>query len=110
MKRRFVLHTAFALGLSTLLAATPSPSAVADAAINGERDAVRGLLKQGADVGAAQGDGMTALHWAAGRGAAEAAQMLIDAGANVAAVTGMAQSTPLHLASRGGSAPLVAAL
>ncbi len=110
MKRRFVLHTAFALGLSTLLAATPSPSAVADAAMKGDRDAVRGLLKQGADVGAAQGDGMTALHWAAERGDAETAQMLIYAGANVAAVTRIGQYTPLHLASRGGSAPLVAAL
>ena len=27
--------------------------------------AVRALLKQGVDVNAAQGDGMTALHWAA---------------------------------------------
>ena len=33
--------------------------------------AVQALLKQGADVNAAQGDGMTALHWAAERGDAE---------------------------------------
>jgi len=110
MKRRFVLHTALAFGLSTLLAATPSPSAVADAAMKGDRDAVRKLLTQGADVSAAQGDGMTALHWAAERGDAETAQMLIYAGANVSAVTRIGQYTPLHLASRAGSAPLVAAL
>ena len=47
------------------------------------RDAVRALLKQGADVNAAQGDGMTALHWAAMSGDAELAQMLLYAGANV---------------------------
>ena len=32
---------------------------------------MRTLLKQGSDVNAAQGDGMTALHWAAQRGDAE---------------------------------------
>ena len=42
-------------------------------------DAVRALLKKGADVNAAQGDGMTALHWAAMKGDAELAQMLIYA-------------------------------
>ena len=34
----------------------------------GDRDAVKSLLKDGADVNAPQGDGMTALHWAAERG------------------------------------------
>ena len=39
--------------------------------MNGDREAVRALLKQGADVNAVQGDGVTALHWAATRGDAE---------------------------------------
>ena len=38
---------------------------VADAAMRGDVAAVRTLLQQGADVNAPQGDGMTALHWAA---------------------------------------------
>ena len=41
------------------------------------------LLKHGADVNGAQGDGMSALHWAAERGDAELADMLIFAGANI---------------------------
>ena len=38
---------------------------VADAAMKRDHARLRLLLKQGADVNAAQGDGMTALHWAA---------------------------------------------
>ena len=48
-----------------IAAATPSASPVADAAMRGDTEAVRTLLKEGADVNAAQGDGMTALHWSA---------------------------------------------
>jgi ankyrin repeat protein len=110
MKRRLFAGSVFALALSTLLAATPSRSAVADAAMKGDRDAVRGLLKQGADASAAQGDGMTALHWAADRGDAQMVEMLVYGGANVAAVTRIGQYTPLHLASRAGNAAVVAAL
>jgi len=50
------------------LRAAPSSTPVADAAMRGDRDAVRSLLKQGADVNAAPGDGMTPLHHAAERG------------------------------------------
>ena len=46
---------------------------VADAAMKRDKDAVRALLKDGADVNAAQGDGMTALHWAALNGDVELA-------------------------------------
>ena len=105
MKLRVVAAGAFALYLTTLVGAAPSSSPVADAAMRGDREAVRALLKQGADVGAAHGDGMTALHWAAERGDAEMAEMLLYAGANVAAVTRIGQYTPLHLASQAGSVP-----
>ena len=44
---------------------------IADAAQNGDREAVRALLKKGLDVNEAQGDGSTALHWAAIKGDAE---------------------------------------
>jgi len=40
-------------------------SAVADAAMNKNREAVRSLLAQKADVNSPQADGATALHWAA---------------------------------------------
>ena len=60
---------------------------VADAAKARDAAAVKALLKQGADVNAAQGDGMTALHWAATNGDAALTQMLLSAGANIRATT-----------------------
>ncbi len=90
--------------------AEPSRSAVADAAMRGDHAAVRALLQQGADVNAAQGDGMSALHWAADRGDAELTAMLVYAGANPGAVTRIGQHTPLHLAARAGSAAAVTSL
>src|SRR5436190_16083983 len=99
------------VGCATTLAhAAASTSPVADAAMRGDREAVRNLLKQGADVGAARGDGMTALHFAAERGDAETAEMLLYAGANVAAVTRIGQYTPLHLAAQAGSGSVVRGL
>src|SRR3954470_16739674 len=110
LKRRSLLTGGLALCMTVLLGAANSSAPVAESAMKGDRDAVRTLLKQGADVSAAQGDGMTPLHWAAERGDAPMAEMLLYAGANVAAVTRIGQYTPLHLASRSGSAGIVQAL
>ena len=85
-------------------------AAVADAAMEGSKAAVRALLKQGADVNGAQGDGLTALHWAAKKGDADLASMLIYAGANVRATTRLGGYTPLHMAAEIGSAPVITAL
>jgi uncharacterized protein len=104
------MSLAAALSLSAWLAAAPAGSPVADASMRAERDTVRTLLREGADVSAAQGDGMTALHWAAEHGDADLAEILLYAGANAAAVTRIGQYTPLHLASRSGSAAVVRAL
>jgi ankyrin repeat protein len=102
---------ALAVALSAVVAAAPGGgSPVADAAMRGDRDAVRGLLKQGADANASRGDGMTALHFAAERGDAELATMLMYAGANVSAVTRIGGYTALHLASQAGSVAVVDAL
>ena len=81
----------------------------------GRRDDARSrrraaLLKQGADVNAAQGDGMTALHWAARRGDVELTQMLVYAGANVKATTRLGGYTPLYARGRSGHAAVIAAL
>jgi len=77
-----------ALGMAVLLGAAPPPEApVADAAMRGDTDEVRRLLREGADVNASQPDGMSALHWAAERGDLELTEMLLYAGAGVGAVT-----------------------
>jgi uncharacterized protein len=94
-----------ALCLSAALVA--SDSSVADAAMQGGREAVRSLLKQGADVNAAQGDGMTALHWAARHGDAELARTLVYAGANLKATTRLGGWTPLIMASQIGDSAVL---
>jgi len=101
--------TVFALALSALLHAADG-SRVADAAMGGDRAAVRALLTSGDDVNAAQGDGMTALHWAARHGDVDLVRMLLAAGANVRATTRLASYTPLLMASEAGSAGAIDAL
>ncbi|HEX7283182.1 MAG TPA: ankyrin repeat domain-containing protein, partial [Vicinamibacterales bacterium] len=107
MKRLFT-GIALAVALSVGLTAAESP--IADAAARGDREAVRTLLKKAADVNAAQGDGMTALHWAAMNGDTELAQMLLVAGANVRSTTRLGTYTPLYLASQQGHAAVIQAL
>ena len=84
---------------------TESP--VADAAMRGDTGAVRALIAKGADVNAAQGDGMTALHWAASNRDPGLARMLLDAGANVGAGTRIGHYTPIHVAAQAGAGEVV---
>ncbi|WP_419937071.1 ankyrin repeat domain-containing protein [Candidatus Palauibacter sp.] len=107
MRRGAARPVAVAL-LTLLLTAGHTPdSPVADAAMTGDLAAVRALLSDGADVNAPQGDGMTALHWAARSANADLARLLLDAGADVGAVTRIGAYTALHLASEVGSAQVV---
>ena len=99
-----------ALFLSALMHAAPPTGSVADAAMQGNRDAVRALLKDGADVNTALGDGMTALHYAASKHDLEMAKILLYAGANVKATTRIGGYTPLLIASRDGDAPMIETL
>jgi uncharacterized protein len=119
MRRLFgiaAVTIAISVGLSAALLRAEGASAglaespIADAAARGDREAVIALLKKAADVNAAQGDGMTALHWAAMNGDAELAEMLIVAGANVRATTRLGSYTPLYLASQQGHGPVIQAL
>src|SRR5438128_6854441 len=110
-KMRRTLFTIGGIGLacSALLYAA-APASVAEAARQGNRDAVRALLKDGADVNTALGDGMTALHYAATRHDVELAKLLLYAGANVKATTRIGGYTPLLIASRDGDAPMIETL
>ena len=85
----------------------PKTSAVADAAQKGNLAAVKRLVAQGADVNIPQGDGMTALHWAADHGDSAMAAVLLKAHANVKATTRIGNYTPLHIASRDASGTVV---
>src|SRR5947209_14224798 len=104
MRRILITVSGVGLACSALLYAA-APASVAEAAMAGNRDAVRALLKDGADVNTALGDGMTALHYAASRHDVELAKMLLYAGANVKATTRIGAYTPLLMASRDGDAP-----
>ncbi|MGV3708690.1 MAG: ankyrin repeat domain-containing protein, partial [Gemmatimonas sp.] len=80
---------------------------VADAAMKGDLASVRVLLDRGSDVNAPQGDGMTALHWAAYRGDSALANLLLLRKASVSAVTCIGRHTPLHVAAENGSSAVV---
>jgi ankyrin repeat protein len=95
-----------ALSLSPLLYGASDASLV-DAAERGNTDAVLDALRHQADVNASQGDGMTALHWAAAKNNVELVNALLHAGANVRAATRLGGYTPLVLAARNGSDAVV---
>ena len=75
---------------------------VADAAERGDLEEVRALVRDGADVNAARGDGTTALHWAALNDDADMIGVLHYAGAHLEVTTRLGAYTPLHLAGQRG--------
>jgi ankyrin repeat protein len=95
-----VVSVAAALGAAPV--ARVADSRVADAAMTRDLGAVRSLLEQGADVNGAQGDGMTALHWAAEHGDQELTRLLLKGGADPGAATRIGRHTPLHVAATRG--------
>ena len=99
------------IGLAALVigAAAAERPPLIDATRNGDKNAVRALLKQGANVNATDADGTTALHWASYRDDIESADLLIRAGANVNAANDLG-ATPLWTASLNGSTAMVRTL
>ena len=83
---------------------------VLDAAKRGDVESLKADLRSGADVNAAQGDGFTALHWAAKLGNREVAEILIAAGADIEATTRLGSHMPLHVAAAAGQADVTEAL
>ena len=80
-----------------------------EAVKQGNREAVRALLRQHADVNRAEPDGTTALHWAVRANDAETAALLLRAGAN-ATTANRYGLRPLTLAATNGNAALMTAL
>lgn len=109
MRTRLTL-VILALGAVAATARSATDAPLAQAAADGRTELIHDLLRRGADVNQAAGDGMTALHWAAERGDASLTELLIYAGANVEAGTRIGRYTPLHVASRNGAAEVVRVL
>jgi len=97
------------LFLFGVTAANAATSEVADAAMRGDREAVRAALARKADVNTPQVDGTTALHWAVERDDVELAELLLTSGARASART-REGVTPLQLAAINGSARMLGRL
>lgn len=108
MSRRVLRNIFGVVALPLLLGGSTGPDTpVADAAQRRDIAVVRQLLRQGADVNAAQGDGMTALHWAVRHGDIELGRTIVYAGGDVHAGTRIGRYTPLHMAARSGDVGFV---
>lgn len=81
-------------------------SEVADAAMKGDKAAVRTLIQKKADVNAPQVDGAVALHWAIYKDDLELADMLLRAGAKPD-VMNREGITPLHMACLYGNPRMI---
>lgn len=109
MLRKSLLIGVFVVCMS-VVAAGAGDLRLPNAAMQGDIEAVRSLLKQKVDVNAAQGDGMTALHWAVYKDDLEMARMLIQAGADLKAKTRVGAITPLLMAATHGNAAMIETL
>lgn len=104
--RRAISASCLGLVFAAAPAAAQSGEAIAIAARDGDRAAVRRLLQRGTDPGARQADGTTALHWAVRADDLELARLLLAAGAH-ADVVNRYGVTPLSLAASNGHAPML---
>jgi ankyrin repeat protein len=91
------------------LSAASSDVRVVDAAKKKDKAAISVLVRQRANVNAADVEGMTALHWAAHWNDLETVNLLLKAGANPKAANRYGV-TPLHEASTVGNLAIIEAL
>jgi ankyrin repeat protein len=108
MSMRRVLGSCLVVLLSAVTVGAATTD-VADAAMKGNREAVRTLVQRKADANAPQIDGTTALHWAVRLDDLEMADMLIRAGARVSAAN-REGVTPVQLAALNGNAAMLRTL
>jgi ankyrin repeat protein len=100
------LFTIVAVVTATLSVAASADVRLVQAVKAQDHEAIRLLLKARVDVDATEGDGSTALHWAAHRNDAETVAALIARGANVNAATDL-NVAPLSLACLNGNGVIV---
>jgi ankyrin repeat protein len=106
MRVKLLLVSLLLPGL-VLVGSADSDLRLIDAVKNRNIETVRSLLKQSVDVNASQGDGATALHWAAYWDDVDTTDLLLGAGARVNAADDHG-ITPLWLAcSNGASANVI---
>jgi ankyrin repeat protein len=102
------------VGLLTSSCAWSSPQTpdnrLAEAVKNGDRAAVVRLLREHVPVNSAEGDGSTALHWAAYQDNVTLAELLLNAHADISAGTRIEATTPLYMACQNGSAAMISLL
>lgn len=105
---RFSKALALVVALCCVTAGATSVTAppLVEAAKKADREALRALLKTGADVNVKDGDGSTALLWVSHWDDTESADLLIRAGADVNAANDLG-ATPLWAASMNGSSAMV---
>ena len=108
LRIRFLAACAIPVLVAAASFAPATPAA--DAAMRGDLAALKALVLQGANVNTPQGDGMTALHWAADRGDLAMVNLLLQSKAGVKAVTRVGTYTALHIAAKGGHGDVIAAL
>ena len=93
-----------AVGASTVVARADLP--LIDAVRAGDVERARVLIADGVDVNRRDGDGTTALHWAALNDDVETARALVAAAARVEAANRF-DATPMALAAENGSAAFI---
>jgi ankyrin repeat protein len=104
--RRSIVVTLLVVGgLPPAVAGTP----LIDAVKRHDGVAVNALLDRGADVTAVEGDGGTALHWAAQLDDLATVELLLEAGAAPRAANRFGV-TPIELAANNGNAAIIARL
>src|ERR1051326_3382117 len=105
--RKPFLVVLVAVALSFAYVATAADTRLSEAAMDGDRNTVLSLLAQNVDVNFPQGDGSTALHWAAYHGDLELTRALLKAGARVNVLTRIDANTPLYMAAQNGNAAVI---